>query len=214
MPRLLSAPLRATATVLIALLTLPGVALPVRAQEGFDGLVIRVYDMTGIDRERRAEAIEAARAILADAGVDAEWLDCRRSPGTRTTGCDAYRRPTDLIVRIVHGSLEAEAGAKRALGVAIIDAPSRAGSLATIFIGRLEPVARRAGADTTLLLARTIAHEVGHLLLRTNDHGSSGLMRATWTDIELAQNRREDWVFAAPERGQLRARASETRRSS
>jgi hypothetical protein len=209
----MSLSLRAAATTSIALLTLISVEVPLRAQEGFDGLVVRIYDMTGIDRQRRAEAIDAARAILTEAGVEAEWLDCRRAPGAETTGCDAWRRPTDLIVRIVRGSLETASGSSPALGVAVIDAPAGIGTLATIFIDRLEPVARRSGADATLLLARTIAHEVGHLLLRTSDHGTSGLMRATWTDTELAQNRPEDWVFAAHERGQLRTFASLSRRS-
>ncbi len=213
MPRRMSVPLRAAATLSIALLTLSSVEMPLRAQEGFDGLVVRIYDMTGIDRQRRAEAIDAARAILVEAGVEAEWLDCRRAPGAETTGCAAWRRPTDLIVRIVHGSLETGSGGSPALGVAVIDAPARIGTLATIFRDRLEPVARRSGTDATLLLARTIAHEVGHLLLRTSDHGTSGLMRATWTDAELAQNRREDWLFALHERGQLRAFATTPRRS-
>jgi hypothetical protein len=31
-------------------------------------------------------------------------------------------------------------------------------------------------------------------------------MRETWTDQELSRNRPEDWLFAATERGQLRAR--------
>ena len=213
MPGRMSVSSRAAATLPIALLTLASVELPLRAQEGFDGLVVRIYDMTGMDRQRRGEAIDAARAILDEAGVEAEWLDCRRSPGGETTGCDAWRRPTDLIVRLVRGSNETGSGSSPALGVAVIDAPARTGTLATVFVDRLEPVARRSGADATLLLARTIAHEVGHLLLRTSDHGTSGLMRATWTDTELAQNRPQDWLFAAHERSRLQAFAAPPLRS-
>jgi hypothetical protein len=169
---------------------------PAIAEEGFDGLVIRVYDMTGIDRTQRTDAISAAAAILANAGVEAEWLDCRRHPGSTTSPCDAYRRPTDLIVRIMRGSLDGEHEDRRALGVSIVDPSARSGVLATIFVDRLAPVVRRTGVDATVLLARTLAHEVGHLLLRTSDHVATGLMRATWTDMELARNRPEDWVFA------------------
>jgi hypothetical protein len=213
MPQHSFAPRRAIAIVLAALLTVTAPVL-LTAQERFDGLVIRVYDMTGIDAGRRAQAIQSASAIIADAGVEADWLDCRRNVVTNLNSCDAYRKPTDLIVRIMHGSLNTPADSSRVLGVSIIETPTRAGALATIFIDRLEPVARRAGADSTSLLARTIAHEVGHLLLKTNEHGASGLMRETWTDDELAQNRPEDWVFAAPERGRLRALRLQTGQSA
>jgi hypothetical protein len=204
MPQHSFAPRRAIAIVVATLLTATAPVL-LTAQEGFDGLVIRVYDMTGIDAARRAQAIQSASEIITDAGVEAEWLDCRRNVASNVNSCDAYRKPTDLIVRIMHGSLDAETDSRPVLGVSVIETPTRAGALATIFIDRLEPVARRAGADSTSLLARTIAHEIGHLLLKTNEHGVSGLMRETWTDSELAQNRPEDWLFAAPERGRLRA---------
>jgi hypothetical protein len=203
MPHSPSARIRAAAIALTALSTVAVASTPLTAQEGFGGLVVRVYDMANFDRESRAKAIGIAGGILAEAGVDAEWLDCRRSPGTQTTPCDAYRQPTDLIVRIMRGAGELQ-HPRPVLGVSIVDTAARTGTLATIFIDRLEPVARRTGADVASLVARTIAHEVGHLLLRTSQHGASGLMRETWTDWELARNRPEDWQFAAPERRQLR----------
>jgi hypothetical protein len=181
--------------VLAVLAAIAAAAPAVSGQEGFDGLVIRVYDMTGLDRRERADAIDVATALLADAGVDADWLDCRRSAGNPGSACEPYRRPTDLIVRLVHASTTVSSEASPALGVAVIEPSTRAGTLATIFIDRLRPVARRASVDPTLLLGRTMAHEVGHLLLRTNDHASGGLMRETWTDLELAANRAEDWRF-------------------
>jgi len=44
----------------------------------------------------------------------------------------------------------------------------------------------RAGIDPGALLGRALAHEVGHLLLRSPGHSPGGLMRAVWTDEELA----------------------------
>lgn len=198
------------ALILVTLAPAPAGAQAPAAEEGFDGLVIRVYDLTGIDRDQRAEAIRVASSLLVDAGVDAEWLDCRRLPGSTASPCDSFRRPTDLIVRIVHGALAAELPGRPALGVSIVDATAHTGVLATVFLNRLAPVVGRTGANPTLLLARVIAHEVGHLLLRTNDHMPTGLMRATWTDRELALNRPQDWVFGQTLRLDARYRAPRT----
>jgi hypothetical protein len=37
-----------------------------------------------------------------------------------------------------------------------------------------------------VILGHGMAHELGHLLLGTNSHSSSGLMRAHWTGEDLA----------------------------
>jgi hypothetical protein len=94
---------------------------------------------------------------------------------------------------------------RRALGFSVIDPTAGSGTLATIFINRVEDSARHAGSDLGLLLGRAIAHEVGHLILRTNAHADEGLMRAIWTEQELARNTHDDWVFASSDRRQIRA---------
>ncbi len=91
------------------------------------------------------------------------------------------------------------------LGFSVIDPAAGSGTLATIFINRVEDSARHAGSDLALLLGRAIAHEVGHLILRTNAHADEGLMRAIWTEQELARNAPDDWVFASSDRRQIRA---------
>ena len=61
-----------------------------------------------------------------------------------------------------------------------------------------------ARVDETELLARAVAHEVGHLLIQSNRHASGGLMRATWTVEELQLNRPRDWSFSDAERQVMR----------
>jgi hypothetical protein len=89
------------------------------------------------------------------------------------------------------------------LGLAVIDPRTQVGEMATIFRDQVRRVARRAGVDHGELLGRALAHEVGHLLLRAPGHSDEGLMRAVWTDAELAGNRREDWLFAPTDRHRL-----------
>jgi hypothetical protein len=188
-----------------AMLLLPLVTTHTQAASRFDGLTIRVYDMANVDPRERASAIEQANAILADAGVAVDWRDCGRRADGESGGCEVHRGRADLVIRVMHGGLESDTEMAHALGFSVVEANTGAGALATVFVNRVEPVARRAGADRATLLGRTIAHEVGHLLLGTNGHSEDGLMREMWTDMEVARNRREDWVFAPEDRQRLRA---------
>src|SRR4029434_6614158 len=89
------------------------------------------------------------------------------------------------------------------LGFAIVDPITRTGAMATVFHDQVHAVARRTGVDLSELLGRTLAHEIGHLVLRAPGHSTTGLMRAVWTDAELTMNRRDDWLFAQSDRDRL-----------
>lgn len=173
-------------------------------------VVIRVYDGTLADAASRAAAIQGAAAILAASDVRAAWYDC--TGDSSRPGCGASRHERELIVRIMTsagpGSLVAAkahetrrnaAPARLTLGFAVIDSASGGGALATIFVDRVEAVAHRSGVPSRSILARAIAHEVGHLL-GAHRHGPGGLMREVWTDEEIALRREEDWQFAPSER--------------
>jgi hypothetical protein len=198
---------RPVAAVVACVSLLAITPLSVSAQTFPGRLTIRVYDFTSIDTPVRHSAVDEARAIIADAGVTADWHDCRR-------GDVCAPEPGDLVVRVVRETAMTTLEWRRPLGFSVVDPVAGAGTLATVFINRIEDSARHAGADLGLLLGRAIAHEVGHLVLRTNEHGDHGLMRAIWTEQEMARNAHDDWVFAVPERRLLRAALQRTGRSA
>jgi hypothetical protein len=179
-------------------------------------VVIRVYDGAHTDDTTRAAAIRTASAILAETGLSAEWHDCTGDAERRH--CDHLREARTLIIRIVptlvpgtlasRGSIETLAKGDAAgliLGFAVVESPTGAGALATVFMDRVQAVAQRTAVPQSALLGRAIAHEVGHLLLATNAHSRSGLMREVWTDMELVLDRRNDWLFAPSDRSTLQA---------
>jgi hypothetical protein len=90
------------------------------------------------------------------------------------------------------------------LGFAALDAVSQRGVLATVFHDRVQGLAERLRLNYTALLGRAMAHEVGHLLLGQARHGTTGLMRAVWTDEELGRNHPSDWLFAPSDAHQMR----------
>ena len=195
--------------LLVAAACLASVATPPRlqAQTLADRLAVRVYDFASLDTSVRGSAVEEARAIVADAGIAAAWHGCsRREPCAPEAG--------DVIVRVIRETGQPSPSRHRPLGYSVVDPSAATGTLATIYVNRVEDSARRAGADLALLLGRAIAHEIGHLILRTNDHGERGLMRAVWTEREMARNSHDDWVFASPDRRQLRAALQRTGRAA
>jgi hypothetical protein len=55
------------------------------------------------------------------------------------------------------------------------------------------------------IIGRVVAHEIGHWLLRSRDHSSSGLMRASQTTAELADPARAGFALPAADFARLRA---------
>jgi hypothetical protein len=177
--------------------------------------VIRVYDLSGDRQVRRTVVLRAAEAIVTDAGVDAEWIDCGPPRQTLDSRCRSPRAADQLIVRIVREGevTAADTDARFALGYAVVEATG-VGALATVFTDRVQRLAHQSGTDRSVLLGRVIAHEVGHLLLRSQGHGVSGLMRERWTDTELVRDRQDDWQFSAADRARLRQPVQVTRQTS
>lgn len=197
---------RSTATVLLALAA--AVASGHLHAAAPRHVAIRIYDTSSTDTAARAEAIAQTTRIFTNAGILTEWRDC--SPGSKK--CEDLRHKGELVLRIVPrhvegydptaGSIATRRHANDtglALAFAVVEPSARVGVLATVFRDRVQLVADRTGVSFDSLLGRTIAHELGHLLLGTMGHGRSGLMRETWTDDELALDKPSDWLFAQHE---------------
>jgi hypothetical protein len=158
-----------------------------------DQVVVRSYNKLGVAPRELAGALETARAILSGASIDLVWREC--GP------CDDRPGPRELIVRIVAAPAQA---VPESLGYSLVDIRQRSGSLATIFGDRVESMAAAAGFDPGVLLGRTIAHELAHLLIGTTEHSTHGLMRARWTARELENDLKPDWVLSRDEGRRMR----------
>jgi len=200
-------PFRTACAVTLSALALLAAASAAHADER--PLVIRLYDIATGDAEGRAAAMRIVAAMMADAGVTVDWRDCSR--GGDAHPCRTVRGAHDLVVRIMPAYVPRAGETPREhdmdgdlhLGFAAVDPDGQRNVMATLYYDRVLRVARRAGLDVSGLLGRAMAHEIGHLLLRVPGHNRSGLMRAVWTDAELAQNRPDDWTFTDAERLRL-----------
>ena len=202
-----------TAAALVLALTS---AVPCLAEGdgGSSRVAIKIYDSASLDDAHRAAAIQTASDIIAGAGIGATWLDC--TGDSVRPRCRDARAGRELIIRIAptfvpgtvvpRGSIESRADGTAVglmLGFAVVEPSTGAGALATVFMDRILAIAQRTSVPSGSLLGRAIAHEVGHLLLGTNTHARTGLMREIWTDAELALDRPDDWLFAPSDRAAL-----------
>lgn len=62
---------------------------------------------------------------------------------------------------------------------------------------------------TAKLLGRTLAHELGHLLLDSTAHDATGLMRARYRAHDVLRDRLSTYVLSAAQRDRLAARLAQ-----
>jgi hypothetical protein len=153
-------------------------------------VVARVYNTARVSAERIDAAVLVATRALVGSGIEVSWRDCER-PDV----CSRVPADRELVIRLVRSSLTTGRTAGLVLGEASIDTAAGAGVLATVYVDRVTLMADISETDAASLLGRAIAHELGHLLLATNAHSASGLMRAQWTQADLRRNEITDWVL-------------------
>lgn len=77
--------------------------------------------------------------------------------------------------------------------------------MANIFYERVEALAASGNAARAIVLGHALAHEIGHLLLGTNDHSLKGLMRGEWLREELRHAAQGNLSFTSEEGEKIRA---------
>lgn len=135
-------------------------------------LVVTVFDYAGVG----SRDIDAAERIVADtyrrAGVAIEWLDA--------CGQDAL---PGLHLNLLPNAMANRASCPdSALGVAV---PGT--TVASVFYDRVNEAAMRYRVVPRALLAHTMAHEIGHLLLGPGAHSTSGIMQAALVTAAMSE---------------------------
>ena len=157
-------------------------------------LTIRLYNGAAIPAEELAVARAAADAILRDTGIHVTFRPCGPAAGG-TDSCDEPLKKSEVVVRIIDAPAFNASLHPDAYGVTYIVKETNRGWLATVFPDRIHRAAERVAVDGGTLIGRVMAHEIGHLLLGIDYHGSAGLMRAGWPD-DLLNRDVDDWRFS------------------
>lgn len=166
------------------------------------GVTVRLLDYVNLPAGERSEVAATAKRVLAQAGVAVEFVECfSGGVETGTPACTAPLGPADLILRILQPKFAAKG---EHLGYAAMT--SEGGAYITVFINPAQRKARVGSLDDGVFLGHAVAHEIGHLLLGSNAHSSSGIMRPVWRPVD------EEWmvkgvmVFDAGQAKQMRSK--------
>jgi hypothetical protein len=169
-------------------------ALAVHAQTS---ITIALYDIAGVRPGVLATMKTETSSIFRAAGINLAWVDCAvAGKPVNKPECAVPLGPTRLMLRLVPGVNKTMPGVA---GLAFVK--DGAGVLACLYPERTSELARDSGWDFGDLLGHSAAHELGHLVLRSEAHSEGGLMRARWEAPDLRRLSHAGLVFLP---GQLR----------
>ena len=177
---------------------------------------VRLYDYARLEPIDLARAEDEATQILRRAGIETAWVDCplASSGGQLQPVCQEDLAPTDISLRILPRSMSVHSPFRgNTLGFAGLSGEGDRGSMASIFYFGIQDLARMGDTPEHKILGHAIAHEIGHLLLRTIGHTSSGIMRVTWGRKDLKRLNMEGLFFTEGQaevmRAEVRARRTQ-----
>lgn len=174
-------------------------------------IAILVYNYAAISLESVAEAQQVAGRLLETAGVAADWLDCPLYPDQAAAhpACLVTPGPARLVVRIAAGTMAQRMQPdQETFGFAIQPDDGSFGTVANIFSDRARELVNRRRIAFGVMLGHLMAHELGHLLLGTGSHSSTGIMHAPWQHKELDMLSRGLMAFTPSEAERMQASAS------
>ena len=158
-------------------------------------LRITAYYKARVSDEVSEAVVSSLRRIFRQAGIEIEWVaGIPGAPEATLMIYEPFRRGREL---------ELACHARRDIALDILPAAvpgvkkhvlgmaqplTRTGLNVRIFDEHIREAAARENRAYASLLSHAIAHEIGHVLLRSNTHAGRGLMSDVWTAREY------DWI--------------------
>ena len=169
---------------------------------GSDGprltIAVRVLNYARVSRPTMVSAEAQAAKVLRKAGIETVWLGCPfETPQTDVPlRCQQAVGPAEIVLRILprfkssKGLLPDDT-----LGFSSVPEAGGHGIYASVFFDQAEQFAEGGVASISVILGHAAAHEIGHLLLRSSQHSTVGIMRARWNQEDLRSASRGNLLF-------------------
>lgn len=171
-------------------------------------MFVRSFNNVGVPAADLTVAREHAQAVLQVAGVNIVWRDCWVGDDRPSDAPARCGEPVggDIVLRLQKTN-GMDGSRFVSMGFSLVGTPDGAPFLSTVYVDRVASVARSAGIDQRRVLGLAIAHEIGHVLLNSNSHAATGLMRADWSQHQLRRHDAAAWNFLESEAAQVRSAA-------
>jgi hypothetical protein len=167
-------------------------------------VIVFVYNDARVPGDTLIRAEQQAKNAFSRAGLEITWLDCIRG----TPACNEIGGSNHLILRITPNVARSISDA--AFGIAFLGS-DETGRNADVFWKRAQEIQENSKVDLALILGSVMAHEIGHLLLGSNAHAVSGIMRAHWEGSELRRISMGSLLFLPEQGKRMRARIDQQR---
>jgi len=173
-------------------------------------ITVRVFNYAEVASRALEEGQKEASKIFRKAGVETTWVDCQVTAEKKVTNpaCQEPLGHAEFALRILPRTNAVPPGLRDNIGFAFLP-PDGRGSMAGIFYDLVEGLAGLGGTSRGVVLAHTLAHEIGHLLLGTSAHSPRGLMRGGWVKEELRQAAMGNLLFTPEQIEHIRAEVLE-----
>jgi hypothetical protein len=157
-------------------------------------MVIDLINSAGVPARNLEQAKRRASRILITTGTTILW---RTNPeDVQGPIAGPARAMLNYAVRLKIVSVAPRGVPNRTLAYSL---PSvRIGANITIFYDRVERISQDVEIDTGSMLGLVIAHELGHIILRSTKHSPTGIMKSPWakSDIQHAAARLGEFTFS------------------
>jgi len=176
--------------------------------EGPARITLRIYDYVHLDHSTLLAAEGEASEILAQAGIEARWLDCPTSHNEESSfpDCPSDWHANDFAVRLLPNAMvNWRTKWQESLG-STNPCENLGTCTANVFCERVTAMATGVSASLPILLGRAMAHEIGHLLLGVGSHSPTGIMRASWSGQDFTLLGRPYLLFTREQSRQMKSR--------
>ena len=164
-----------------------------------------LVDLAGLSESIRAASEQLVAAIFRQAGVDMSFVECLSAPGRP---CRQPQGNAGLWLQIL--AQRPRRVSSDATGFAVL---VRSGDPGYSYAAVSYPMVETAAADLEVpvaeVLAASIAHELGHLLLHSSAHFRTGVMRPRVDRRQIALLERGELLFTKEQSVRLVARAAQ-----
>ena len=165
---------------------------------------VSVYNDAGVPPAVLESAEEEAGSIFARSSFEVVWLDCAQATADDALACNRIDGTGHVALRVI--SHAANSVSSAACGVSFLSR-SGDGKYADVFWDRTEDLHAASSLDLGSILGSVMAHEMGHLLLGSNAHAVSGIMRAHWQGEELRRIAMGTLLFTPQQARHMRGKA-------
>lgn len=144
-------------------------------------LTVLVYNYAALAEQRLSAAEANAERGFRHVGIEVQWTECptTTSQPEGAPPCQGKMEPTDIAVRIIEAGRNAESDGRPVLGSSVVTVGAHS-YYSTIYHGSVRQLCASHGLYEEQVLAAAMTHEIGHLLLRSNQHSADGIMAGHW----------------------------------